>query len=67
MVPLLSHPNDEIVCGILAFLKAMLYSGNPIVQEGFQHLLKTREERLFTTMRDLLQHAAVTYKEKCAF
>ena len=65
MVPLLSHPNDEIVCKILAFLKAMLYSGNPTVQQGFQHLLETREERLFTTLINLLQHAAITYNEKC--
>ena len=64
VVPLLSHPNDEIVREVLAFLKVMLYSGNREVQQGFQHLLETREERLFTTMRGLLQHAAVTYKER---
>lgn len=43
----------------------MLYSGNRKVQQGFEHLLETREERLFTTMRGLLQHAAVTYIERC--
>ena len=64
VVPLLSHPNDEIVREVLAFLKVMLYSGNREVQQGFQHLLETREERLFTTMNGLLQHAAVTYKER---
>ena len=64
VVPLLSHPNDKIVCQVLAFLKVMLYSGNREVQQGFQHLLETREERLFTTMSGLLQHAAITYKER---
>ena len=42
----------------------MLFSGNRTVQHGFEHLLETREERLFTTMRGLLQHAAVTYIER---
>ena len=65
VVPLLSHPNDEIVCEVLAFLKAMLYSGNCTVQRGFRHLLETREERLFTTLSNLLQCAAITYKEMC--
>ena len=64
VVPLLSHPNDEIVREVLAFLRVMLYSGNRTVQKGFEHLLHTREERLFTTMRSLLQHAAITYRER---
>ncbi len=29
-----------------------------------KHLLATREERLFTTMQELLHNAAITYKEK---
>ena len=53
-----------IVCEVLAFLKVILYSGNRTVQEGMKHLLTTREERLFVTMRALLQHSAVTYKER---
>ena len=64
IVPLLSHPSDSIVQEVLAFLKVILYSGNRVVQEGFKHLLLTREEHLFTTMRDLLHHAAMTYKER---
>lgn len=64
MVPLLSHPNDEIVREVLAFLKAILYSGNHHVQRGMEHLLTTREERLFSTMQALLTHAAITYKER---
>ena len=42
----------------------MLYSGNHTVQKGFEHLMETREEGLFTTMRGLLQYAAITYKER---
>ena len=64
VVPLLSHPNDEIVREVLAFLKAMLYSGNRHVQEGLNTVFDTREERLFTTMAGLLQNAAITFKEK---
>jgi len=64
VVPLLSHPNDEIVREVLAFLRVMLYSGNRTVQEGFEHLMEAREEGLFTTMRSLLHYAAVTYKER---
>ena len=67
IVPLLSHPNDEIVREVLAFLKVMLFSGNRTVQRGFEHLLETREERLFTTMRGLLQHASVTYTERSVY
>ena len=64
IVPLLSHPNDEIVREVLAFLKAMLYSGNRHVQEGLNTVFDTREERLFTTMVDLLQNAAITFNER---
>ena len=64
VVPLLSHPNDEIVREVLAFMKVMLYSGNRHVQEGMEYILETREERLFTMMQSLLQHAATTFSEK---
>ena len=64
VVPLLSHSNGAIVREVLAFLKAMLYSGNRHVQEGMEYLLETRQERLFTTMRSLLQQAAATFTEK---
>ena len=64
IVPLLSHPNDEIVREVLAFLKAMLYSGNHHVQEGMNTVFETREERLFTTMVSLLQNAAITFNER---
>ena len=64
VVPMLSHPNDTIVKEVLAFLKAMFFSGNRHIQEGMRHLLETREERLFTTMRLLLQNSAITFNER---
>ena len=64
VVPLLSHSNDEIVREVLAFLKAMLYSGNSHVQEGLNTVFDTREERLFTTMVSLLKNAAITFNER---
>ena len=64
MIPLLSHPNDEIVREVLAFLKAILFSGNRDVQEGLEYLLHTREEGLFTTMQGLLTNAAITHRER---
>ena len=64
VIPLLSHPNGEIVREVLAFLKAMLYSGNSHVQKGLNVVFDTREEKLFTTMASLLQNAAITFTEK---
>ena len=64
VIPLLSHHNDEIVREVLAFLKAILFSGNRHVQEGMKHLLFTREEHLFSTIQELLTHAAVTHRER---
>lgn len=64
MIPLLSHRNDDIVREVLAFLKAIMFSGNRHVQEGMEHLLSTREEHLFTTMQKLLTYAAVTHRER---
>lgn len=66
VVPMLSHPNDAIIREVLAFLKATFFSGNPHVQRGMKHLLDTREERLFSTIQDLLQNAAVTFNERRA-
>jgi len=66
VVPMLSHPNDSIVCEVLAFLKTVFYSGNRHVQEGMKYLQETREERLFSTVQGLLQNAAVTFNERQA-
>ena len=60
----MSHSNDEIVREVLAFLKAILFSGNRHVQEGMAHLLATREERIFIMMQGLLTHAAITHRER---
>jgi len=49
---------------VLAFLKAIMFSGNRHVQEGMEHLLFTREEHLFTTMQKLLTDAAITHRER---
>ena len=60
----MSHPNDEIVREVLAFLKAILFSGNRHVQEGMAYLMATREERIFITMQGLLTHAAIAHRER---
>ena len=65
VIPLLSHPNDEIVREVLAFLKAILFAGNRHVQQGLEYLQHTREDGLFTTMQDLLTNAAMTHRERC--
>ena len=64
ILPLLSHPSDPVRCEVLAFLKALLYSGNRHVQEGMRHLLATREERLFIAMQSLLVNAALAHNER---
>lgn len=63
VIPMLSHPNDAIVCEVLAFLKAIFFSGNRHVQQGMKHLLDTREERLFTTVQALLKNSATSFNE----
>ena len=64
VIPLLSHPNDEIVREVLAFLKAILFAGNRHVQQGLEYLQHTREDGLFTTMQGLLRNAAITHRER---
>ena len=66
VLPLLSHPSDEVVCEVLAFLKAMLYSGNRHVQEGFSIVLEMRDETLFRTIAHLFQNAGITFDERLA-
>ena len=64
LLPLLSHPSDDVVCEVLAFLKALLYSGNHHIQEGMSIILDTREETIFKTMESLLRNAAITFDER---
>ena len=66
VVPMMSHPNDAVTREVLAFLKAMFFSGNRIVQKGMEHLLKTREERLLSNVQSLLQSAAIDFNERRA-
>ena len=66
VLPLLSHPSDQVVCEVLAFLKAMLFSGNHHVQEGLNVVFDTREETLFRTMGSLFQNAAIAFDERLA-
>ena len=64
VIPLLSHPNNEIVREVLAFLKTILFSGNQGVQRGLEYLLSTREEGLCTTVAGLLRNAASMQKKR---
>lgn len=64
VLPLLAHPSEEVVCEVLAFLKAMLYSGNRHVQEGMNVVFDTREETLFKIMGRLFHNAAITFEER---
>ena len=67
MVPLVFHPNDDVIREVLAFLKAILYSGNLTVQQGMQHLLNTQDEKLFAIIRALLQNAATAHRERSVY
>ncbi len=63
-MPLLSHPNERIVNEVLAFLDALLESGNKNVQEGFTELKKFRENQMFPTLQTMLKRASTVYKER---
>jgi hypothetical protein len=64
VLSLLAHPSEEVVCEVLAFLKAMLYSGNCRVQEGMNVVFDTREETLFIIMGRLFRNSAITFEER---
>ena len=64
VMPLLSHHNEELACEVLAFLKAILYSGNPHVQKAWEEEVKIWGERLFHIMQKLLHTAAFTHRER---
>ena len=64
VLPLLSHPNEDISREVLAFLKAMFYSGNRHVQEGMNTVFDTREETVFKIIGSLLQKAAIMLNER---
>jgi len=61
VMPLLSHHNEELACEVLAFIKAILYSGNRQVQKAW--MTEVKEERLFHAMQKMLRTAAITHRE----
>ena len=64
VLPLLSYPSEEIIREVLAFLKAIFYSGNRHVQEGLNTVFDTREETVFKIIGSLLQKAATMLNER---
>lgn len=64
VMPLLSLRNEELAYEVLAFLKAILYSGNPHIRKAWEKEVKVWGERLFHTMQKLLHTAAFTYRER---
>ena len=66
MLPLLSHPNEAIANEVLSLLKALLFSGNTVVQKGFRDFVEdTREEVLFVNLKKILDDAGAHYTERC--
>ena len=63
-MPLLSHPNERIVNEVLAFLDALLESGNSNVQEGLKVIIQSREKQIFPTLKSMLRKAAIVYNER---
>ena len=61
---LLSHPDQRIVCEVLAFLEAILEFGNTHVQEGLKDLIKSRQHRIFPTLEAIVKLASVKYQER---
>ena len=64
VLPLLSHPSEGVIREVLAFLKAMFYSGNRHVQKGMNTVFEVREETVFKIIGSLLQNAAVMLNER---
>ena len=66
LMPLLSHPNEEIVYKVLALLKVLLECGNKTVQTGLASLIIAKEHTLFPTLQRMLKQSAVAYGERYA-
>ena len=65
LMPLLSHPNEEIVYKVLALLKALLECGNKTVRDhGLASLISAKEHTLFPTLQRMLKQSAVAYGER---
>ena len=64
-MPLLSHPNEEVVYKVLALLKALLECGNKTVRDnGLASLISAKEHTLFPTLQRMLKQSAVAYGER---
>ena len=63
-MPLLSHPNEEIVYKVLALLKVLLECGNKTVQAGLASLISAKEHTLFPTLQRMLKQSAVACGER---
>ena len=60
---MLSHTKPNIAQEALALIKAMLFSGNVIVQSGIEeNARETREETLFLNLKHILETASQNYK-----
>ena len=64
LMPLLSHPCDEIVYEVLALLKVLLECGNENAQTGLTSLITAKEHTLFPTLQRMLKQSAVAYRER---
>ena len=64
LMPLLSHPSEEIVYEVLVLLKVLLECGNKTVQAGLAGLISTKEHTLFPTLQRMLKQSAVAYRER---
>lgn len=58
-----SRPNIAISHELLAFVKALLFSGNESVQDGIKFVQETREEMLFINIKATLDYAVARFKE----
>ena len=58
VLPLLTHPKEDISDEALSLLKTLLFSGNETVQKGLEFVKYTREERLFIFLQTKLRHSS---------
>lgn len=61
---LLSHPDQRIVCEVLAFLEAILEFGNTHVQGGLKDLINSHQHHIFPTLEAILKLASIMYQER---
>lgn len=55
--------NVTIIGEILSFSKALLFSGNELVQKGMDFVTDTREEALFVIMKKIMDRTVTRFKE----